>query len=430
MNIIKLSAENVKKVSCVEIDANGEPVILTGDNGAGKSTILDSILMGLQGKRFAQPIKEGESRATIKLDIGEYIVTRKITQKNSYLEVVKADGEPVASPQKVLDAIVGQLTLDPLEFSRMKPKDQRKLLMEVVGVDVDSMDEQYGAYYAERTGVNKIAAAKKIQWEQMPKAPEGTPSEFVNADKLLSELEELDAKESANRVAQEELKVVENTRDNLLGGIEDTTKEIAELQAKIKELEQWVSESHDRVNSLEKQIAEFKPVEVDTGRMAKIREELSRVDDINANVQLIKNRKKAYEDYQEVQKQSDELTDRLDKIKDAKEKALREADFPVPGLSVSADEVTYQDRPFEQLSTGEQILVSTLIAMKLNPGVKIIMIREGALINSKNLQMLLETAKKNGYQVWMEKFQEEAGQIGLHLVDGSIVAKDGEVVSI
>ena len=83
---------------------------------------------------------------------------------------------------------------------------------------------------------------------------------------------------------------------------------------------------------------------------------------------------------------------------------------------------------FSQLSTAEQIRISALVAMSQNPGLKIIIIREGALMNSANLTMLSELAAENGFQLWIEKFQEQKGESGLHIVDGAIAFEDGEAV--
>lgn len=39
--------------------------------------------------------------------------------------------------------------------------------------------------------------------------------------------------------------------------------------------------------------------------------------------------------------------------------------------------------------------------------------------------MLAEMARESGYQLWIERFQESAGQKGLHIVDGAVAAVDG-----
>ena len=46
MKIVSLKAENVKKLKVVEIKPDGSIVLVTGANGSGKSSVLDSIYWG------------------------------------------------------------------------------------------------------------------------------------------------------------------------------------------------------------------------------------------------------------------------------------------------------------------------------------------------------------------------------------------------
>ena len=43
MKILELRAENIKKLVAVEIKPDGNIVEITGKNGAGKTSVLDSI---------------------------------------------------------------------------------------------------------------------------------------------------------------------------------------------------------------------------------------------------------------------------------------------------------------------------------------------------------------------------------------------------
>ena len=127
MKILKFVAENYKKLSAVEITPDGNVVIISGKNGAGKSSVLDGIESALCGGRMPKkPIKDGEVRAKVVTEIGnetlEYTVTRKFFGANSTL-VVQATGktEPERSPQAFLDRVVGSLSFDTLAFLNLQP---------------------------------------------------------------------------------------------------------------------------------------------------------------------------------------------------------------------------------------------------------------------------------------------------------------------
>lgn len=139
MKIVKLTAENVKKLRAVEITPAGEIVNITGRNGQGKTSVLDSIWWALAGTSHiqAKPIRKGETKARIRLDLGELIVERRFSDAGSTLFVENAEGARYSSPQKMLDALLGELSFDPLAFARMDGKKQFDELRRVVKLEVD-----------------------------------------------------------------------------------------------------------------------------------------------------------------------------------------------------------------------------------------------------------------------------------------------------
>jgi hypothetical protein len=64
--------------------------------------------------------------------------------------------------------------------------------------------------------------------------------------------------------------------------------------------------------------------------------------------------------------------------------------------------------------------------MSQNPTLKIVIVKEGALMNSANLKILFDLAAERDFQVWLEKFSETPCAEGLHIVDGSIAFEDGQ----
>src|SRR3990172_7943210 len=112
MKIIKLQAENIKKLVAVEITPSGNVVTISGKNGAGKTSVLDSIWWALGGSENiqGQPIRKGETSGVIRLNLGEIAVERRFTEKGSTLYVENTEGMRFKSPQDVLDKLVGSLS--------------------------------------------------------------------------------------------------------------------------------------------------------------------------------------------------------------------------------------------------------------------------------------------------------------------------------
>jgi hypothetical protein len=128
MQIVRLEAENIKRLSAVRIDvlADSGAVVIAGENESGKSSTLDAIEMALAGERVQppEPIRRGQEKAYVVVDLGDVVVTRRFTAKGSSLTVANKDGLRYPAGQTVLDGFYSKLTFDPLSFATAKPDEQ------------------------------------------------------------------------------------------------------------------------------------------------------------------------------------------------------------------------------------------------------------------------------------------------------------------
>ena len=107
---------------------------------------------------------------------------------------------------------------------------------------------------------------------------------------------------------------------------------------------------------------------------------------------------------------------------DAKKKdALASAEFPVDGLGFNEHGVTFQDVPFEQASSAEQIRVSIAMAISGNPKLRVMRIMDGSLLDDENLGMIAASAAEHDMQVWVERVGTGA-EIGVIIEDGAVQA--------
>lgn len=83
--IISLKARNYQRLVAVEITPEGNVVTINGKNGAGKSSVLDSITAALGGvnkRDIPKPIRDGEDSAEIALETDELIA--EMATENDY----------------------------------------------------------------------------------------------------------------------------------------------------------------------------------------------------------------------------------------------------------------------------------------------------------------------------------------------------------
>lgn len=410
--ITLLQAENVKKLQAVEIRPDGKPVILTGENEAGKSTVLDCIWMALGGNMPKEPIREGERSAKITLEVEvddepkKIIVERSITSKGSYLTVKDTDGNKLSSPQKLLDGLISSLTLDPLAFSRMKPKDQRDMLLRLAGIDLSKWEVEYKEAYDHRTAANRDSKSAAEVARELPDAPAGTPDESQSASELIEKVETARRLQRKRRDALTEKQATEQA-------IENDHKEIVRLQS--------------RIQANEKRIAAMEvPVAPSDSEIEEMQDSLRDIEITNSNVRMKQVKADAKKKADATAKLATDADKSVKAIEAKKVKMLESADFGIPDLFINDEGVIFEGQPLEQQSSARTIEISAALAMKDKTKLKILIIRDASLIGTKIFTRIAQMAEERGYQLWVEKFQEEPGEQGLHIIDGTIAYINGK----
>jgi predicted ATP-dependent endonuclease of OLD family len=391
MRILRLQAENVKKLRVVEITPEGNVVHLTGPNGAGKSSVLDAIWMALAGAKAipSHPVREGEESARIRLDLGELIVTRKFKRDGaSTLTVESAEGARFPSPQAMLDSLVGSLAFDPLAFARMEPRAQLEALRKLVPLeeDVDALDRANQADYQTRTERNRLAKELEAQIAAIPVDP-NLPATPVDEAALLQRMES--AAQHNGQLEQRKTK-----RAALAESIAARRQEAAELRARADALCRAADEDQAKLDR-----AEALPDPIDT---AELRRAIERAREINRNAETQQRKDALATRLAQVLMDAERLTQQMAERTARKQAAIAAAPMTVEGLGFGEGEVLYQGLPLAQASSAEQLRVSVAIAMAANPKLRVLRVKDGGLLDEASLALLAGMAEAHDYQVWIE----------------------------
>jgi hypothetical protein len=424
MQVIRLEAENFKRLRAVEITPEGNVVQIGGKNGSGKSSVLDAIYVALVGRSAAppKPIRDGEEQCTIKLDLGELRITRSFRQKEGgnytdSLKVENADGLRYATkPQEVLDALLGEIGFDPFEFVQMKPAQQADTLLGMVPlpVDLDDLAAQDESDFANRRDINRDAAALKAQIDAIPKAdvPADLPDRAALQDQL-AQAADTNAKIAQDRIARE-------ATERNLAGMRQREGELREQAARmIAEADSLVTAGDAMRAELEALPPLAEPVDADA-----IREKLRTADATLAEADRQKRRRELETQLESKTAESERLTKAMDDRERERQTALAKAKMPIDGLAFAIDErgkpvVQFGGVPFEQASTAEQLRASTAIAMAANPSLRVLRVKDGALLDEDSMRLLAEMAKEQDFQLWVEVVGTGAS-VGVIMEDGQI----------
>lgn len=406
MKIVKLKAENIKKIKAIEISPTSNIVKITGKNAQGKTSILDSILYALGGAKYIpskvlrEGLKEGEKKGSIELDLGDLIVTRSFTETNSYLKVVTKEGAQFTKGQEKLTELIGNLSFDPLEFSSYEPKKQKEILIKLTGLDTSDLDSQYSEKYEARKEVGTMGKIAKGELESIEKPEDIEVKERINISETSQKLQDYRSEYDNAQIVNRQIRSISN--------------EIEELEAKIKDLQSKYDELEQQTIRDEGEI--YSDIEVYQKR-------LNEAESINAKIDTLERYENAESKVLEYKNQYNDITAELEGIQLDKLERIQKAKMPIKGLSIDGDVVTYNGIPFDQLSSAEKLKVSMAMAMAINPELKVIRIMDGSLLDSDNMKVIEEMVQDKDYQVWIE-IVDESGQVGFFIEDGEV--KGGE----
>lgn len=426
MKIVSLMIENVMKIKAAYIQPSDNMVVIQGDNEQGKSSILDSIIMAFKGDRAlpVMPIKQGSKKGeiVIKIDgndtIPPFTITRTLTPKNAYIKIEPVEVLKGETPRSFLDKIIGSVSFDPLEFINQEGKKQRKVLMELCGINVDELDKREKEVFDERTikGRELKSAEAKVKglriWHDVKETEE---VKVADLSKKLTEAMTFNQTIKDRHTRNQRRKETALINKTTIEGLQKQIDELKQINATLRE--QFLLEEEElakvEIQDIESLNTELQSIE---SKNAKIRDNATHTKE-NYALAVIKNSYAA-------------LDNELESIRADRIKMIQEANIPVPGLTFDEDGLLYNSIPLSQCSDGAKLMVGTAISMALNPTMRVLRIKDGSLLGPKNMKILEDLCKDKGYQCWLEKVADKdqynaTGKVGIFIEEGQIQQIDG-----
>jgi len=413
MRILNLKSENLKGIKAIDITPKDDMVIISGKNGAGKTSAIDSIWYALLWKSGSKgtpmPIRKGAKYAEVKVTLCEdltkeeiaqgkvpeplFIVTRNWTANDkTYLKVSNGKGLIYTSPQKLLDDFIGFLSVDPRKFTTMSGKEHRDILIKLTGFDVSKIEEKIAELRESRT--IKSREVKLLSGEREEVTIEDLPEELISVDDIDKELQTA---------------MIVNSR------IEEFIRSKSRAEDQIKILQ-------DEIASCDLYLQDHHVIPVDT-----LKEKLSNSQEINEQVRISQRNKVADEKENKAQTEYEEFTQNIKEETAKLEDGLKANWHKIPDqkLSLTETDIAYDGTPYSQISFSEQLRVAMGIAMAINPKLKVISIADYSLLDEEHKSIIRQLAKEFGFQVWAEEV-DDSGTKGFYIEDGEVKAENEE----
>lgn len=452
MYIKKLELLNFQVIENFNADFSGNVYFVTGDNELGKSTLLKAIGALLTGQRD-DVLRNGASKGFAKMVVGddgeEYEVSLSFTEKNprGTLTIKQASTGMQTNNVSMLQKIFGYQDFDAVEFSRWSEtaEGRRKQIAVVMSLipseirqRIEDIDAKVSILKNERTGVNRdVKTFDSLVSSARESLDEGDIEKYTSRIDVSDLMErqskniQLIEKAKAVRAMREQRKeqlaqIPEKIKANEKAK-EDAEKVHAEAIIKARqEYEKAVKLADENYQSMmDMLIQERKGIDIDREtyetrltnaetwleKYEANNPEKTNIPELLANAEAHNRKADAVEDYKAKKEQYNKAVAKAlqmdEEITDlAREKAelIQGAKLPVNGLSFTEDGLTLNDVPFipGKVSDSQTMEIAAKLVIASNPTVKVFRIARGESLGEKRLKAIVDIARKNGYQGFIE----------------------------
>ena len=436
MCVTSIKVQNAKGCELVELDMHGHPLtIIGGGNEAGKSSFIDAFCWALGGKSLIppEPIKHGEQRTVVevKLDGATNMlpwpctVRRTITRRRDLtlkheLEIVPdEDGSKAPSPQTLIDDLLGKdrFGFDALKFGKEKPAVQAQMLSKILGLDFTQLNGDRKEIYDRRALVKKAVQDIGGELSRTP-VHDDAPQERISVAALAAELSSItnanletaqlarDRRTQIDIIRQQQ-KVIEEFRRR---GQEDVNDALAEIRKASNEhalavrrgdedVAHAVADKVEMEHALSEMPAEI-PLVIDPSVVS---DKLMNVESLNQKWDDMQKREEIAKQKEKQELLVEELTDDIKDLDDEKERQTQAVDWPIEGLAFGNLGLIYKGTYLHNLATSQQERVGVAIALRINPKLPFVIIRDGSLLEPSRVAAVARMVHELGGQCLMER---------------------------
>lgn len=437
LRILSLDVENVLRVVAVYVKPDGRVLELTGANRQGKSSVIQAIWMALGGAEMIpeDPIHDGADMAKIVVEIGnddgiKYVVTRKIRAKEGgghslSLTVENEDGGKMQNPQQILNTLIGSLSYDPLAFIDMKPKDQFDLLKKfVTGYDFEANEKANKTDFETRTAVNRDAKAKRAQAGGVVVDQDLLQAVRCDEQALVTQLAEAGNRNTEVDRWHDYRSDVQRKVAALDESAATFTRRAAALRKEADELDASAAAETLKATALRKEILPetAAPQKVDTADLqAKIAEARRHNERLDANLRANTLLQALTGEAEVLERKSAELTKAIEARNAAKTEAISKSAMPVPGIDFGDDAIYFDGHPLKNASQAQQLEIAISIAAALQPKLRFITTKSGALLDDNSWAAMVKMAEEKDLLIIAETVKSDRPT--------AVVIEDGHVRS-
>lgn len=455
MFIKKLELVNFQVIKEFTADFNGNVYFVTGDNELGKSTLLKAIGALLTGERD-DVLRNGEEKGFAKMVIGddgeEYDVNLTFTKANPRGTLtIKSKSTGMSSTNvSMLQKVFGYQDFDAVEFSRWSETAEgrrkqiavvKNLLPEQVRNRIDEIDNAVTGLKNERTGVNRDVKTYTTICEQAGKElavgdleryaepidvtdlmrEQAANAQLIEKAKtvratLAQRNEQLAAIPARMKAADDATAAKKQEADKMVAAAKQAY-EAAVLNAKnvyvyedgqhaaaIAEIEKEKADIETRKANCENWLAKY---EANNPQNTDAATRIAQAQEHNRKAAIVADFKVKQAQRDAAVKNAADIESKIGALADERVNLINNSELPIAGLSFTDDGLELNGVPFVpgKVSDSQIMEIAAKLIIASNPTVKVFRIARGESLGEKRLQTIIDIAKKNGFQGFIEQVQ-------------------------
>jgi predicted ATP-dependent endonuclease of OLD family len=431
MHIKTIELQNFKTIEDFKAEFSGGIYLITGENEVGKSTLLGAIATLLDGERTSNLLQIGKEKGFAKATIGDqnnsFDVELRFTEANPRGTLKIVDSNGMSSTNKsMLQQVFQYQDFDANEFVNWSStaEGRRKqvelvmsLLQEKVQAKIQEIDQRLETLREERKEVNIALKQAEVMAEKTSIDPEDVTKYKDDID--IRDLYDQKTNASAHneRVKQGNTRKAEIEKQLVSHPKETKTREQQynnSIQSLKKQLEELETAKAGYIESRGKELEELQKSHVVAVKWVKenklidtdeLEEKINEADYHNTKHKQVTEYLEASDNLGKIKEKKQNYESEINSMVKERAKTIEKSNLPVDGLSFTEEGLFLNGVPFSpgEVSTSQEMEVAAKLIIAKNPKVKVFRIAQGESLGNARMKAIVEFAKKNGYQGFIEE---------------------------
>jgi DNA repair exonuclease SbcCD ATPase subunit len=283
----------------------------------------------------------------------------------------------------------------------MRAPEQTQALKSILGkdfvIEIENLEAEIQDEFNRRADINR-----EIKYLGEPEPVE--PAERVSAAELVAEREKITAFNELQRDRGYKIADAEEDVEHVKANIEEIENRLRALKTNLEAKQELLSQLPSPEPLL--------PTDEIDARLASL-------DATNKQAEAYERYRDTMREREALAAKSREATDNLEALRAKKIEMMDSAPWPIEGLALEDGRVMFEGLPFEQASQARQLEVAAAIGLAANPKIRLLIVRDGSLLDNKHLARLARIAQNANARVLLERVGE-GEECSVIIEDGSV----------